>query len=899
MFRVICLLVSLILTLQVLAAARPGQGVVVAMIGTGVQASHPVLGADKVRGGFDFVDGDADPSEPQAGLGTVLAAVVAASSPSYTGIAPGATLLVYRVKTVQQIAEAIDRAVIDGARVAVVGALGSPEPPDGPVQRAVDAAVARGVVVVAAAGSGFNVTGRFSAAGAAEKAITVGDDFHGGDRSSARGPTMVTMRFKPDVVADHVVQAIGDLPFVFGNDVSAARVGAMCAVLLQKHPHWTPLEIKSAITTSATAEPFLAPFECGSGKASLERAQAVSAFVNVTGLMFGMHPGPAGMVRVTRTVKIHNRAATTQTFTVRSESPWAIRQSVEPRSVEIPAGEWASVNLTLTLDYDALPYPDTLGMGGVLLLEGTSTLRVPWAFMRGARATVNYDLAMTWPVSVFNAIKGVDWVFPISPGRAEIWVKPGYYDFVIAEQMFQPPFDVRLVIAEKQLISGNDFVTLRRADATIPVKAEGVDERGVPFRSGRGGWHSRRLHIGIKDDDDWFLDSFLLLDSNVLVSPVSERVQFVAAEKFIESGDGRVYSLLHEPQHGIREAKTFVNSPDVYLRATIERGQHDIAQLCFDNGYVQARILAYPSCQSWPGTSVEFFAAGENEFVYQGLRYEDATFRTPMLRVFGGELVLADFRWWWIPDPMAPRVANGSTIRFGGGPVRAGLRVAGINAFSDGGGGGYYGALGEYFQASRSTTWTINRDWLIASGRFGDRLPYNALKEGAVYVETNAALRSVSEVQLGHADDWSVPSLPSISSIRTRDGSGAITDTLPFAGSASLEFAARNFLPFEWQPETAMRPDATRVAWRRSGSAVWQPLTAVLTGSEHGDPDELGHNPLGDIYRVELAPALLAAGAVDLRIEIEDANGTHTTWTQTAAFNVEPADPTRRRTVRK
>lgn len=894
------------------AGTPPGEGVVVALVGSGVQHDHPLLGGvpmgpgSKVRGGYDFVDGDPDPTEPVLGRGTVMAVLVAASSPTFRGVAPAASLLAYRAKTDAQVAEAIARAVQDGAHVIVVEPMGFTGQPDGPTPRAVDNAVGAGVVVVAAAGWGFNDNGGFSLAATAEKAITVGDDFHGGDRASARGPTMVTMRFKPDVVAEHLAFGIPGLPSVFGTEVAAARVAGMCAVLREAHPKWTPLEIKSAITTTATPVFFLQPLEGGSGKANLQGALEATAFVNKTGLMFGIHPATNGSGVVTQSVTIQNRAATAQTFALRSESTWPIRQSVEPRSMTIPAGASATARLKLTLDYALLPFPDSFSMGGVLHIEGgSSSLRVPWALMRGARVSVVYDLAPTWPVTVFDALKGIDWVFPWSPGRAELWVKPGQYDFIIAEKSFVPPFDVRLVIAEKQSINFDDWVTLRRATATIPIASAGVDERGVPFRSRPDGYHHKQLHVAIKDHGEVFLDSFLLdsfhpAGTNVLVSPTSERVTFIAAETYVEPQGRRVYSLMHEPQHGIREPRTFTNDPDAYVRATIERDRESLMSLCLDKGYVKSLFIGQPSCLKTFTPTVEFLAAGDNEFVHHGLYYQDEVLRSPKLRLYGGELVLTDPRW-WIPDPMAPRVEDHSTIRFGAGPVRAGLHIAGSNAFSKGAGGGYYGALGEYLSASASTTWNLfdANGGTVESGGDGEPVSTWSVEEGFVYVETNNALRSVTEVRLGRIDEldgtvWF--SLPSVSAIRTRDGSGSITDVLAQGGSATIEFAARNFMPFEWTPEIEIRPEATRLAWRRSGTTAWQSLTPVLTGSEHGDPDELGHNPLGEMYRADLTGTLGTSGPVDLKIEIVDVNGTHTTWTQTSAFVV-AAVPGKRRSV--
>ena len=71
-----------------------GEGVVVAVLDTGVELTHPDL-APNLLPGYDFVDHDADPSD-RAGHGTHVAGLVAADGRAL-GTAPGASLLPVRV----------------------------------------------------------------------------------------------------------------------------------------------------------------------------------------------------------------------------------------------------------------------------------------------------------------------------------------------------------------------------------------------------------------------------------------------------------------------------------------------------------------------------------------------------------------------------------------------------------------------------------------------------------------------------------------------------------------------------------------------------------------------------------------------------------------------------------
>jgi minor extracellular serine protease Vpr len=137
-----------------------GQGVVVAVLDTGIDYTHPDLGgtigpSQKVLKGYDFVDDDADPID-RDGHGTEVAGIIAADG-RLQGIAPGANLLAYRVVdrsgTVKSsdLIRALERASVDGADVVNLS-LGTLEEIDA-LSSAVDNLVRSGVVVVAAIGN--------------------------------------------------------------------------------------------------------------------------------------------------------------------------------------------------------------------------------------------------------------------------------------------------------------------------------------------------------------------------------------------------------------------------------------------------------------------------------------------------------------------------------------------------------------------------------------------------------------------------------------------------------------------------------------------------------------------------------------------------------------------------
>ncbi|MEA2156800.1 MAG: thermitase [Solirubrobacteraceae bacterium] len=142
-------------------SAPTGAGALVAVVDSGVDAAHPEL-AGRVVAGPDFVDGDADPSDP-TGHGTHIAGIIAAASGNGiggAGVAPAARILAIRVLgagddgTATNVAAGINAAVDAGADVINLSLNWVQAPASLPLvtaamQRASDA----GALVVVAAGN--------------------------------------------------------------------------------------------------------------------------------------------------------------------------------------------------------------------------------------------------------------------------------------------------------------------------------------------------------------------------------------------------------------------------------------------------------------------------------------------------------------------------------------------------------------------------------------------------------------------------------------------------------------------------------------------------------------------------------------------------------------------------
>ncbi|MFF1760926.1 S8 family serine peptidase [Streptomyces sp. NPDC058266] len=172
-----------------------GKGVTVAVLDSGVDYSHPDLGGalgkgHKVVGGYDFVNGDADPMDDN-GHGTHVAGIIAgkaAEKGGVTGVAPGADLLAYKVMDaagegytsdiVAGIEAAIDPANPHRADV-INMSIGSYGDGHDPLGMAATAATKTGVVVVASAGNEGPDSGTVGSPAAADGVIAVGASISG------------------------------------------------------------------------------------------------------------------------------------------------------------------------------------------------------------------------------------------------------------------------------------------------------------------------------------------------------------------------------------------------------------------------------------------------------------------------------------------------------------------------------------------------------------------------------------------------------------------------------------------------------------------------------------------------------------------------------------------------
>jgi subtilisin family serine protease len=272
-----------------------GRGVSVAVLDTGVDATHPDF-AGRIVDTANFTT-EASVVD-RHGHGTHVASIVAgsgtASAGRYTGVAPGASLLIGKVLDkngvgdLSQAIQGMEWAAHHGARVINLSLGAGASDGSDPGSQAINALTAEtGALFVVAAGNDGGVAA-INAPGAADAALTVGAvsktevlaDF------SSRGPRFGDGAVKPeitgpgvDVVAARAAGTTLGTPVdrrytrLSGTSMATPHVSGAAALLAQQHPEWTAERLKSALVSTARPGAY-SPFEQGAGRVDVARAFA-------------------------------------------------------------------------------------------------------------------------------------------------------------------------------------------------------------------------------------------------------------------------------------------------------------------------------------------------------------------------------------------------------------------------------------------------------------------------------------------------------------------------------------------------------------------------------------------------------------------------------------------------
>ena len=300
-----------------------GNGVVVAVIDTGIDYNHPDL-VPAILTAVDLTGDNNDPMDYD-GHGTHVAGIVASQSGTYTGIAPGSKIIslktISQAQTQDAIQWCIDNRTVFNIKIIQLS-RGSilEEPSDGldPFSMIADDAVEAGMsVVVAVSGCDGDSDGKYELANPEQafNIIAVGaindqDTININDDTlaeySGRGPTGASSQYddpnakrpKPDVVApgdriwstrsanasaDKYDDINGVYGLLNGTSMAAPHVSGTIALMLEANPNLTPAQVKAILRQTASLNTNLSGYTVNdrgygiiNASAAVELAQNVS-----------------------------------------------------------------------------------------------------------------------------------------------------------------------------------------------------------------------------------------------------------------------------------------------------------------------------------------------------------------------------------------------------------------------------------------------------------------------------------------------------------------------------------------------------------------------------------------------------------------------------------------------
>ncbi len=251
-----------------------GQGVMIAVIDTAIEADHPEL-TDAIADVFDAV-GDGQSNVELHG--TQIAGILR-SRAKLTGVAPDSKLLSVRAfrrgdeagtaqSTSLRLLKGIDWAFDSGAKVMNMSFTG---PLDPLLERIVTAAAEKGVIFVAAAGNdGQEAPPAYPAAYPQVIAVTATDEKDRVYANANRGDYISIAAPGVDIVVPALKGSYG---LSTGTSMAAAHVSGVVALLLERDGNLSAAEITTILASSARKPP--EPFGEAMGAGILDAAGAV------------------------------------------------------------------------------------------------------------------------------------------------------------------------------------------------------------------------------------------------------------------------------------------------------------------------------------------------------------------------------------------------------------------------------------------------------------------------------------------------------------------------------------------------------------------------------------------------------------------------------------------------
>lgn len=493
-----------------------GKGVKVAVLDTGVDATHPDLKGSVLKA-KDFSDSGS--TDDRQGHGTHVASTIvgsgAKSHGKYKGVAPGAKLLVGKVMddtgfgTDSAIIAGMQWAVAQGAKV-VSMSLGSTDTHGvDPMEKAVNdlSASSHALFVIAAGNEGPSDT-TVGSPGSAAAALTVAAvDRHDKIADfSSRGPT-ADGALKPDIAAPGVdivaaraahggegEEVAPGYVSMSGTSMATPHTAGAAAILAQEHPDWTGERIKAALTASAKPLTGTTAYEAGAGRVDLPRATGAGLTTEPASVGFGTATWPHNDDQpATRTLTYRNPGTKPVTLDLTCDATGPDGGSaptgmftVSPARLTVPAGGTAQA--TVTAD-TRLGGADGAYSGAVTATGGGQSVRTALGVIREVES---YKLTLTVTrrdgkpddgpgVTVANLDTGKQYQ-PFDDdkdhpdGKVTLRLPKGRY--LVDAQSIDPRGRTALMVAPR-LMLGHDATLALDGRKTKPVKVTAPDRRAT------------------------------------------------------------------------------------------------------------------------------------------------------------------------------------------------------------------------------------------------------------------------------------------------------------------------------------------------------------------------------------------------------------------------------------
>ncbi|WP_235882338.1 S8 family peptidase [Streptomyces apricus] len=499
------------------AAGYDGKGVKIAVLDTGVDATHPDLKGQVVAEKNFSTAADA---VDRYGHGTHVASIAAGtgakSAGKYKGVAPGAELLNGKVLDDDGygddsgILAGMDWAAEQGADIVNLSLGGGDTPGIDPLEAQVNRlSKEKGILFAIAAGNSGDFGGQtIGSPGSAESALTVGavDDKDELASFSSTGPGL-DGQIKPDVTAPGVditaasaagsviAQEVGEKPAgyltISGTSMATPHVAGAAAILKQQHPDWTYTDLKGALTGSAKGGAYTA-FQQGAGRIQVDKAIKQTVVAVPSSVSFGLQQWPhTDDTPVTEKVTYRNLGKTdvTLNLTVAATDPKGQAApagffTLGARTLTVPAGGTASADLTVNTKLGGTV--DGAYSAYVTATGGGQSVRTAAAVQREVES---YDVTLkhigpdgrpapgylTDLIGYAGLAKDLSFAAPEGDGAVTVRVPKGTYllDAWIAKDfenfeggldwLLQPKLDVG-----KDVTITLDARTTRAADITVP-----------------------------------------------------------------------------------------------------------------------------------------------------------------------------------------------------------------------------------------------------------------------------------------------------------------------------------------------------------------------------------------------------------------------------------------------